>query len=79
MNVKEGLKVDEETQKGESLEKAVWMNTQEAARYLRISPGALRNQVHRGEVPFYKFRRSLRFKRTELDRLIESTRRGGYR
>lgn len=63
----------------ESLEKAVWMSTQEAATYLRISPQALRNHVYRGDVPHYKFRRSLRFKRTELDRLLEGTKRGGFR
>lgn len=61
------------------LEMAVWLSTNEAAAYLRISPGALRNCVHRGSVPFYKFRRSLRFKRTELDRLLESTKCGGLR
>ncbi len=56
------------------LEQLVWLNTNEAASYLRISPGALRVHVYRGDVPYYKFRRRLRFKRIELDRLIESTR-----
>jgi len=69
----------EKSQNADALERAMWMNTQEAARYLRISPGALRNHVSRGDVPFYKFRRTLRFKRTELDRLIEGSRQGGWR
>lgn len=71
--------MSEENNSTSNLEKAVWLNTQEAAAYLRISPQALRNHVYRGDVPFYKFRRSLRFKRTELDRLLEGTRRGGFR
>lgn len=57
----------------------VWMSSKEAASYLRIPVGSLRNQVSRGTLPYYKFRRSLRFKRTELDRFIEGTRRGGWR
>ena len=65
--------------KKEDLENAVWLNTKEAATYLSISPTALRICVHRGSVPFYKFRSSLRFKRTELDRLIESSKREGFR
>jgi excisionase family DNA binding protein len=69
----------EKNVKHDGLENAVWMNTAEAAAYLRISPGALRNCVHKGSVPYYKFLRSLRFKRTELDRLLESTKRGGFR
>ncbi|MBY0471522.1 helix-turn-helix domain-containing protein [bacterium] len=71
--------MDEKNSNQDALEKAVWLNTQEAARYLRISPQALRNHVYRGDVPFYKFRRSLRFKRTELDRLLEGTKQGGWR
>ncbi len=56
-----------------------WMNSVEAAEYLRISVGSLRNHVSKGELPYYKFRRNLRFKRTDLDRLIEQTRYGGWR
>lgn len=60
-------------------ENSVWMNSQEAATHLRISAQALRNRVCRGEIPFYKLKRSLRFKRAELDGLIEKSRKGGFR
>lgn len=57
--------------------KLVWMNTVEAALYLRVTPQALRNRVYQGTIPHYKFQRSLRFKRSELDRMLEETRMGG--
>ena len=58
-------------------QQAPWMNSIEAAKYLRLSPGALRNSTHRGVVPYYKLGRSLRFKKADLDRLLEETRKGG--
>ena len=56
-----------------------WMTTNEAAAYLRKSTNAIRTAVCRGHIQARKFRRRLYFKRTELDRLIEtSTTIGGY-
>jgi excisionase family DNA binding protein len=50
------------------------LNTQEAADYLRISVANLRVKVSRGEVPINgKLGRTLRFKREELDKLLESS------
>lgn len=49
----------------------IWLNSNEAAEYLRITPGALRAKVYRGEIKPYKLGRSSRFKRSELDKLLE--------
>jgi excisionase family DNA binding protein len=52
----------------------IWLNTNEAAEYLRVSPGHLRVLVCRGAIKAYKFtKRRNRFKRIELDRMIESS------
>ena len=51
-----------------------WMTTKQAAEYLCISTQALRNRVCRGEIHSYTFgKRSLRFKKSELDELIEAS------
>jgi excisionase family DNA binding protein len=50
-----------------------WMTTSEAATYLRKSSNALRTAVCRGHVTAKKFRRRLYFKRSDLDRLIETS------
>jgi len=48
-----------------------WMTTKDAATYLRMSEGAIRIAVSRGELKSYKFRRRLYFKKADLDKLIE--------
>lgn len=55
-----------------------WMNSREASEYLRTTLGSLRNMVYRGKLPAKKFGNRLRFKRVELDRLIDNsfTRKG---
>jgi excisionase family DNA binding protein len=50
-----------------------WMTTNEAATYLRKSVNAIRTAVCRGHIRPRKFRRRLYFKRSELDRLIETS------
>ncbi|MBU6375070.1 MAG: helix-turn-helix domain-containing protein [Bdellovibrionales bacterium] len=52
-------------------DKLVWMTSEEAARYLRKSIGALRTAVCRGQIRARKWRRRLYFRRTELDRMLE--------
>ena len=47
-----------------------WMTTKEAARYLGISPNALRILVCRKRVKFYKLESSPRFKLNDLQSLI---------
>jgi len=48
-----------------------WLNTNEAASYLRISTNALRILVHKRKVEFYKYGRLLRFKRDDLHRVLQ--------
>jgi len=60
-------------------ENLVWMNSAEAASYLRISYGALRVAVCRKQIFARKFRNRLYFRRAELDRLLEgSLLKGAY-
>ena len=48
----------------------IWLNTKEAAEYLRTSPKQLRKWVYQGRVKAYKrLGRSRRFKKMELDLL----------
>ncbi|MBK9294496.1 MAG: helix-turn-helix domain-containing protein [Oligoflexia bacterium] len=61
-----------------SADNLVWMNSEEAATYLRVSVKALRTQVYRGHIPFYKLQGRLRFKRADLDRMLENTRCGSF-
>lgn len=48
-------------------DKLKWMNSKEAAFYLRISVSQLRNMVYRGQVRSYRLQGRLRFLRGELD------------
>jgi excisionase family DNA binding protein len=56
----------------------IWLDAKEAASYLRISVNALRIKACRGEIPKYKLGRTLRFKKVELDNLLESSLTGGF-
>lgn len=53
-------------------EKLIWLNSNEAAQYLRVTPAALRVMVYRGMLKPYKLGRRNRFKKDDLRRLIES-------
>lgn len=51
----------------------IWLNSKEAASYLRISVNNLRVKVYRGEILINgRLGRTWRFKRKELDKLLES-------
>lgn len=54
-----------------------WMNTEDAARYLRRSVGQIRNMVYRGQITFRKFNSRLYFRRSDLNRVIEFSNKGG--
>jgi len=54
-------------------ENLVWLNSKDAANYLRKTVGALRVLVCRGQLKAYKWGRRLYFKKAELDRLLESS------
>ena len=53
-------------------ENFIWLNTEEAAGYLGISPKQLRKWVYQGKIKAYKLlNKSLRFKKSELDLLFK--------
>ena len=64
-----------------------WLNCLEATLYLRIfrrdgiTPCVerLRNLVNLGKIPFYKPFGRLLFKRTELEQLVVSSKKGGMK
>ncbi len=49
----------------------IWMNTKEAADYLRVTVNSLRLKVWKRQLPAYKFDRHLRFKKTDLDHYMK--------
>jgi excisionase family DNA binding protein len=50
--------------------KLKWMTSQEAACFLRVSVGQLRNMVWRRQVKAYKLSTRLRFLRADLEKLL---------
>ncbi|OFZ29258.1 MAG: hypothetical protein A2622_07510 [Bdellovibrionales bacterium RIFCSPHIGHO2_01_FULL_40_29] len=66
-----GLKIHSSNKK-KFFENYIWLNTEEAAEYLRTTPKQLRKWVYQGKVKAYKLlSKSLRFKKTELDSLFQ--------
>lgn len=61
----------EETTSTKIFDKLKWMSTKEAAFYLRVSVGQLRNMVWRGQVKCFRLQNRLRFLRSDLDRLLK--------
>lgn len=53
-----------------------WMNTTEAAAFLKVTVRALWRLTGSGSVPFYKLNRNNRYLKSDLERLLLSTRRG---
>ncbi len=43
-----------------------WMNAYEAADYIGVSYGGLRNMAYRREIPFFKMGRRLRFRTDDI-------------
>lgn len=50
----------------------IWLNSKEAASYLRVSVGQLRNLVWQKKIPHYHFGGRLRFSKDELSALMSS-------
>ncbi len=48
-----------------------WLTTQQASLFLGITPNALRIMVCRGQIPFYKFGRRLRFRVSDCKSLFK--------
>jgi excisionase family DNA binding protein len=49
-----------------------WMTSKEAAFYLRVSVGQIRNMVYRSQIRCYRVNNRLRFLRSDLDRVLKS-------
>jgi excisionase family DNA binding protein len=61
----------EEFSSVEIFDKLKWMNSEEAASYIRVSAGQLRNMVWRGQLKAYRLGKArLRFLRADLDKAI---------
>ncbi len=78
---KSTLKSTISSQKNESLffdnlKQNSWLNTREASAYLSLSPNALRIMVHRGLVKSYRLSNRLRFKMSDLDRVLSIKQKG---
>ena len=54
-------------------DKLIWMTTKEAAFYIRVSIGQMRNMVWRGQVNAYRLQNRLRFLKRDLDQLLKPT------
>jgi excisionase family DNA binding protein len=54
--------------------KIEWLDTDEAADYLRLSVNALRIRIHRKQIMAYKLGSRLRFKKSDLDNYMRLSR-----
>jgi excisionase family DNA binding protein len=53
-----------------------WLDSKEAAAFLKMSVETLRNLVSNGQVPYYKLGRRNRYILSELDQLLRSNPKG---
>lgn len=60
----------DETTSAMLFDKLKWMTSKEAAFYLRVSVGQLRNMVWLGKIQTYHLGGRLRFLRSDLDQLL---------
>ncbi len=63
----------------QEFERLKWLNAKEAADFLRTSVPAIRNLVWRRRLFAYKPNGRLLFRKSDLDRLIEGSRKGEFR
>jgi len=59
-----------------SLKENEWFTSPEAAFYLGISKKSLLNKVSAGQIPYFKFGRLNRYRKSDLEGLLASQRRG---
>jgi len=67
------FKTDKASNDAEFFEKRIaveWLSTRQAAKFLSISPNALRILVHRGRIKAFKFGNRLRFRLADLRYLL---------
>ena len=53
-----------------------WLDTNQAAAYLKVSVGALRNMTSNGQISYYKLGNRNRYRMSELQSLLLSQKRG---
>lgn len=53
-----------------------WLDSRQAAQFLKVSVPMLRNMTSNGQVPFYKLGRRNRYRVDELEALLLKGRRG---
>ena len=70
-------KISEEQTSGALFDKLIWITTKEAAQYLRVSVGQIRNMVWRGQITSYKLNNRLRFLKRDLDKIVKPSNIGG--
>ena len=68
-----GIDADDENSSALLFDKLKWMNSKEAATYIRVSISQLRNMVWRGQIKCYHLKNRLRFLRSDLDVLLKPT------
>ena len=56
----------------------VWLTSEEAALFLKISSATLRNLTSNGKIPFYKFGRRNRYRLKELHSLLLGKAKGAH-
>ena len=56
-----------------------WLTTKELSEYLRVTPKQILNWTFSGVLPYYKISNRNRYKKSEIDALLESSRLGGFR
>jgi len=66
----------EPVSRGEKTNVKVYWKVDDVARYLRYSPSTIRKLVQKKEIPFYKIRNAVRFKKEDIDKWIESMQSG---
>lgn len=66
----------EENSSARLFDKLKWMTSKEAAAYIRVSVGQLRNMVWRGQLKCYYLGNRLRFMRGDLDGAVKSSHKG---
>jgi excisionase family DNA binding protein len=72
----DGGLIGEEMKENINEEKQEWLTTDEAAEFLKVSAGCLRNLTSNGQVPFYKFGKRNRYLKSELHEMLLSEKRG---
>ena len=56
-----------------------WLTTDEAAAFIKVSAYSLRNMSSNGFVPYHKLQSRNRYRKSDLIKLLTTTRMGGFR